>query len=129
MTAQKAPSAPVRKAALQAVAAVIAPGQSPFDALAQKATALALARKAPKVSRLTEPTEIGPGVVAQMMGNHLMLMIDVGPEARANAEETEKGALILGKAGPGYGRTAQLPGTDLALSLYLGTMAPKKGKN
>ncbi len=125
MATQKTP-------AKEAPVSVVVPAGSStadiFSALGAAAAKAASVKRATAPGSLKTPVEIGPGVVAQMQGTMLILAIETGAAARENAELTDKGARILAKAGPGFGRTVPLPGTDMGLSLYLGVPAPKGAK-
>ncbi len=119
MATQKAPAP---------VTAIIQAGETPFDAIRREAARVAAIKRAVAPGSLKTPTEIGQGVIAHMDGTMLILAIETGDVARQNAEVTEKGAKIIAKAGPGFGRTMTLPGSDLGLALYVGLPAPKASK-
>ncbi len=119
MTTTKAPAA---KAA--PVTAVVPAGGDIFGALSAAASKSAATKRTVAPGSLATPTEIGPGVIATMQGTMLLLAIETGPVARENAEITPK-LSILAQAGPGFGRTMRLPGSDLRLAVLVALDAPK----
>lgn len=110
-------------------AAIVAPGQSPFDAIRAHMAAEKAKPKAAKVTRFQGPLTIGAGITASMDGDLLILAIDVSEGARSEAEPTESGAnFVLAQT---TSRFQRIEGTDLSLNLWLGATNPgykKKGK-